>query len=204
MQRSCSITPEGCSLSVEDYENPRPISLVRSEEMPFESPLVRGVAPTADGEAMLVLDVERVFTFARQARAEISLRKESEGSRKPLALVVEDAPVARELLSGILRSIGLRVEEATDGREALARVRTNQPDVILTDIEMPYMNGMEMIAELRRWPTLAQVPVVVLTTVAREEDANKLRGMGVKAVLSKQRFVEAELRQIIANCVGTA
>ncbi|WP_437999449.1 response regulator [Sorangium sp. So ce185] len=206
------------AVSVDGYENPRLVALVRSEELPWSSPLVRGVAPTADGEAMLLLDVERVFAWARQAPREAPARAAAAApkreplalvvpKREPLALVVEDAPVARELLSGILRAIGLRVEEASDGREGLARARAAPPDVVLTDLEMPYMNGLEMVAELRRTPALARVPVVVLTTqtaATHAENVAALRELGVRAVLSKQRFVEEELRRIVAESLGGA
>ncbi|WP_437648399.1 hybrid sensor histidine kinase/response regulator [Sorangium sp. So ce362] len=195
------------AVSVDGYENPRLCALVRSEELPWSSPLVRGVAPTADGEAMLLLDVERVFACARQAPREAPFAAAPEPKREPLALVVEDAPVARELLCGILRALGLRVEEASDGREGLARARATPPDVVLTDIEMPYMNGLEMVAELRRTPALARVPVVVLTTqttATHAQNVAALRGLGVRAVLSKQRFVEEELRRIIAESLGGA
>ncbi|WP_437968783.1 response regulator [Sorangium sp. So ce260] len=195
------------AVSVDGYENPRLVALVRSEELPWSSPLVRGVAPTADGEAMLLLDVERVFAWARQAPREAPFVAPAEPKREPLALVVEDAPVARELLCGILRALGLRVEEASDGREGLARARAAPPDVVLTDIEMPYMNGLEMVTELRRTPALARVPVVVLTTqttATHAQNVAALRGLGVRAVLSKQRFVEEELRRIIAESLGGA
>ncbi|XXT21204.1 response regulator [Sorangium sp. So ce429] len=192
------------AVSVGGYENPRPVSLVRSEELPFTSPLVRGVAPTADGEALLLLDVERLFACARQAPREAPSAAAAGPKREPLALVVEDAPVARELLCGILRALGLRVEEASDGREGLALARATPPDVVLTDLEMPYMGGLELVAELRRSPALARVPVVVLTTAADEPNVAALRGLGVRAVLSKQRFVEEELRQIIATSLGGA
>lgn len=192
------------AVSVGGYENPRLVALVRSEEMPVTSPLVRAVAPTADGEAMLLLDVERLFACARQAPREAPFAAAAEQKREPLALVVEDAPVARELLCGILRSLGLRVEEASDGREGLARARAAPPDVVLTDLEMPYMSGLELVAELRRSPGLARVPVVVLTTAAQEQSEAALRGLGVRAVLSKQRFVEEELRRIIAASLGGA
>jgi two-component system chemotaxis sensor kinase CheA len=192
------------AVSVDGYENPRLVALVRSEEMPLTSPLVRGVAPTADGEAMLLLDVERLFAYARQAPGNAPFTAAADQKREPLALVVEDAPVARELLCGILRSMGLRVEEASDGREGLARARAAPPDVVLTDLEMPYLSGLEMVAELRRSPGLARVPVVVLTTAAQEQSEAALRGLGVRAVLSKQRFVEEELRRIIAASLGGA
>ncbi|KYG04103.1 hypothetical protein BE18_30850 [Sorangium cellulosum] len=79
--------------------------------------------------------------------------------------------------------------------------------MVLTDLEMPYMNGLEMVAELRRTPALARVPVVVLTTqtaATHAENVAALRALGVRAVLSKQRFVEEELRRIVAESLGGA
>ena len=75
--------------------------------------------------------------------------------------------------------------------------REARPDLVLTDIEMPYMNGIELIAELRRAGDLEDLPVIVLTTAATAENIERLSALGVVAVLSKQGFVEAELRELI-------
>lgn len=188
------------AVSVESYDNPRPISVHRTEELAFRSGLVRGVAPTPDGGVLLLLDVESLHaatrTAARQAAPEISTR------RKPKAMVVEDAPVARELLCGVLRSAELDVIEATDGRAGLMLAHRELPDLVLTDLEMPYMNGIEMVAAFRRSATLAKVPVIVLTTAATEHNLASLAPLGVVAVLSKQRFAETELRELVARCVN--
>ena len=126
---------------------------------------------------MLLLDVERLFIHARHGAEDVSLVAAAERRRQPVALVVEDAPVARELLCGMLRSLGLQVEEAADGKAGLERAQSVPPDVVLTDIEMPYMNGMEMISELRRSPTLSSVPVVVLTTAANAQNVAALEAI---------------------------
>ena len=188
------------AVSVEGYDNPRAITLQRSEELPFRSPLVRGVAPMPEGGVLLLLDVEALHGSAR-GRSGLGRGRNAAARRQPRALVVEDAPVARELLSGILRSIGLRVEEATDGRQGLALARSQTPDLVLTDIEMPYMDGIEMVSEFRRSSTLARVPVIVLTTAATPENWAKLEKLNISALLSKQKFVEADLRNLIAKCL---
>ena len=191
------------AVSVEGYDNPRPITVQRSEELAFRSPFVRGVAATPDGNVLLLLDVEALHASTRSAssRARPSIGPEV---HQPRALVVEDAPVARELLCGILRSIGLRVEEATDGRQGLLMAQSLRPDVVLTDLEMPHMDGFEMISEFRRSAALARVPVIVLTTAGTERSKARLLELGVTAVLSKQRFVESELRELIDRCVKAA
>jgi two-component system chemotaxis sensor kinase CheA len=182
------------AVSIEGYDNPRAITVQRAEEMPVRSPLIRGVSPTPDGGVLLLLDVEALHATVRGVARGARVRQQT-------ALVVEDAPVARELLCGILRSLGLFVREATDGRQGLSMARSEPPDIILTDIEMPYMDGIEMVGQMRTEPELARTPVIVLTTVATDLNRSKLEQLGVVAVLAKQRFDELELKKLIEQCV---
>ena len=119
----------------------------------------------------------------------------------PRIVVVEDAPVARELLCGILRSFGLEVTEASLGGEGLARIREGDPDLVLTDVEMPFMSGIEMVRELRGEARFRDLPVIVLTTDMREPTQNAARALQVKAFLSKRNFVENELRELVDRCL---
>ena len=189
------------AVTVERYDNPRPISVERSEELPFRSPLVRGVSPTPDGGVMLLLDVEALYAAARGLRAVQGQQQAPRAAGPPRALVVEDAPVARELLCGILRSLGLRVEEATDGRQGLLIARTDPPDLVLTDIEMPYMDGIEMVTHFRKSPQLSRMPVIILTTAATEQTRQRIASLDVVGLMSKQKFVESELRELIGRCL---
>ena len=188
------------AVSVESYDNPRSLNLQTADEMPFRSPLVRGVAPTPDGGVLLLLSEDAMFSFARSPEQTVtSVQVER---RQPRALVVEDAPVARELLCGVLRSIGLVVDEATDGRQGLMKAQADPPDIVLTDIEMPHMNGIQMIAEFRRSPQLSRIPIIVLSTAAHGENRTRLAQLGVKGILSKQKFVERELCELIGQCIN--
>ncbi len=187
------------AVSADGYDNPRAITIHRSEELPYPSPMLRGMATAPDGGMLLLLDVEKLHAFSQRTQSFQMSALAPSRSRQKRALVVEDAPVARELLCGILRSLGLVVEEATDGRQGLALARNDPPDVVLTDLEMPYMDGWEMIALFRQSPSLARVPVIVLSTVADKRRAD-LEALGVAAILSKRRFVEEELREWIERC----
>lgn len=182
------------AVSIEGYDNPRALTVQRADEMPIRTPLIRGVSPTPDGGVLLLLDVEALHASVRGVVRGARVRQQT-------ALVVEDAPVARELLCGILRSLGLVVREATDGRQGLSMARSEPPDIILTDIEMPYMDGIEMLAQMRTEPELSHTPVIVLTTVASDLNRAKLEQLGVVAVLAKQRFDELELKRLIEQCV---
>ncbi len=138
-------------MSIEGYDNPRALTVQRAEEMPVRSPLIRGVSPTPDGGVLLLLDVEALHATVRGVARGARVRQQT-------ALVVEDAPVARELLCGILRSLGLSVREATDGRQGLSMARSEPPDIVLTDIEMPYMDGIEMVRQMRTEPGSVALP----------------------------------------------
>ncbi len=188
---------------VDGYDNPRALSFERIEELPVHSDLVVGVAPAPDGGVYFLLDADATYDMLRGVRAPaIGARTRRAGIGGRHVLVVEDAPVARELLLGLLRSFGLRVSDAADGRQGLATARRDPPDLILTDIEMPFLGGLEMIAELNADPALAPIPVVVLTTRQDDEVRAQARALGVHAFLSKQRFVENELRQVIDRCLA--
>src|SRR3954452_14361315 len=87
------------------------------------------------------------------------------------ALVVEDAPEFRELVSGVLRREGFVVEEVEEGPAALAAARSRAPDVVLRDIGLPGMDGVEVCRQLR---TFSDAYVVMLT--GRQEEVDKLIG----------------------------
>jgi CheY-like chemotaxis protein len=188
------------ALTVEEAQNPRPVTFTHLSDLPFRSPLVRGVSVLADGGTMQLLDVDELRRVADVTRSSPGARAEI--SREPHALVVEDAPVARELLSGLLRSFGLRVTEAVDGRDGLARALSDQPDLVLTDLEMPYLDGLQLISRLRSETATANVPVIVLTTRSDAETEARALALGVSAFLSKKNFVEDRLREVVDECLA--
>ena len=191
------------ALRVDRYDNPRPMAFERADELAVRSDVVRGVAPAPDGGVYFLLDADAVHAVLRGRAAPRTTSAASPQRRSvPHVLVVEDAPVARELLLGILRSFGLKVSDAADGRAGLMTARADKPDLILTDIEMPFLGGLEMIAELRADRALRDIPVIILSTRAEEDVRARARALGVRGFLSKQRFVEAELRKVIDECLS--
>lgn len=189
------------ALRVDSYDNPRALSFERIEDLVVPSDVVRGAGAAPDGSVYFLLDVESLYGKLRGRTGPSSSRATETARAAAHVLVVEDAPVARELLLGILRSLGLRVSDAADGREGLARARADVPDLVLTDVEMPFLNGLEMIAEMRNDPTLREVPVLVLTTRTDAPIRDRARALGVRGFLSKQKFVESELREMIDACL---
>lgn len=126
------------------------------------------------------------------------------GSRR--VLVVDDDEFVRRGIAQAVERNGWKASEAEDGRQGLARLAGNVPDVIVLDLMMPEMDGFEFLEELRRHPEWRGIPVVVVTSKdLTEEDHRRLNG-GVERILQKDAPTRDEmLREVsatLARCVG--
>ena len=102
------------------------------------------------------------------------------------ALVVEDSMLLRRSLVAALRRIdGLVCVEAADGADALKRLMTEGFDIILTDINMPVMDGLKLISAVRAMPQHADVPIVVITTEGAQQDRDRAMGLGASWYMVK-------------------
>jgi len=112
-------------------------------------------------------------------------------------VIVEDVALDRKLLAAMLASGGHRVIEASDGEEALALVERERPDVIVSDILMPTVDGPELVRRLRQRPALAAIPVVFHTAAYHEHETRAVaKRAGVVAVITKPATREAILRAV--------
>jgi CheY-like chemotaxis protein len=100
-------------------------------------------------------------------------------------LLVEDAPFLRYAFGRLLRMHGFEVMEANDGREALECLNAFRPELVLTDLMMPVMDGVELIERLRADPATADLPVVAITADATESTERKARQAGAIEILTK-------------------
>lgn len=103
----------------------------------------------------------------------------------PLVLVVEDNDINRELIREILEDEGYRIKEAENGKEGVEKAGLEIPDLILMDIEMPVMNGLEATRLLKERPETSRVPVIVLTGLNETEDRIKAFDCGAMDYLTK-------------------
>jgi two-component system chemotaxis response regulator CheY len=103
-----------------------------------------------------------------------------------IVLVVEDSSAMRQLVAHALRKIdGVVIVEATDGANALEKLAEIQPDVIVTDLNMPVMDGMTLIQQIRARDNLANTPIIVLTTEGALTDQQKASSLDVAAYVTK-------------------
>ena len=123
--------------------------------------------------------------------------KAEAGQKAMTVLVVDDSPTSRMSVTRLLRDEGYRMMIAGDGEEALAMVRAERPDVVITDILMPLMDGYEFARRLRADPLVAQTPIIFHTAGYELEEAQSLAdSCGISYVLTKPAQRE-ELRQAI-------
>lgn len=111
-------------------------------------------------------------------------------------LVVEDTPSEMELMTLYLRESGYKVLTATNGKEALEKVSQEKPDVVITDVVMPDMNGFELCRSLKKNPDTKNVPVIACTS--KNQELDRLWGMkqGVDIYLTKPYTKEEIIRAV--------
>lgn len=103
----------------------------------------------------------------------------------PRILVVDDEAHITHVVSLKLRNAGYQVTTAADGEEALEQALTESPDLIITDLQMPYMTGLELCVKLREHPTVRDVPVIMLTARGHALDEDELAKTNIREVMSK-------------------
>jgi CheY-like chemotaxis protein len=119
----------------------------------------------------------------------------------PKVLIVDDTFANRFLLAEILNKNQYKIEEACNGREALDKINAFNPDIVLLDIEMPVMNGYEVIEKLRNMPEPYNKRIVIAVTAHLKENLNiKNCSASFNAVISKP-FSPEKINSVIEECL---
>ena len=104
----------------------------------------------------------------------------------PSFLIVEDSPTMRQLIRFALNRIpGASVVEASDGVDGLKKLASNEVDLILTDINMPIMDGLKLVSLVRSNEAYSDVPIVIITTEGAKEDKERAMALGANAYITK-------------------
>ncbi len=123
-------------------------------------------------------------------------------------LVVEDSPMMRQLLVfALMRIKGLVVVEASDGVDALRKLSGGRFDIIVTDVNMPIMDGLKLVRRIRTDPAHKDVPIVIITTEAADADRKRAIELGANAYVVKPiqaPAVIATVRELLKLPPGTA
>jgi two-component system chemotaxis sensor kinase CheA len=169
--------------------------------------LVVGASAEADGTVLLVLDAEAIVDAGARTRPVPTAPMHDEGTTAPAPrrgriLVVDDALTVRELQRTILTRAGYEVIVAVDGRDAFTKLEHERVDLVLTDLEMPELDGLSLCKMIREHPTLANLPIVILTSRGTDEDRRLGLEVGANAYIVKSAFDETALRDVVSSLLG--
>ena len=187
--------------------------VVRGLEAPLQSLThLSGAAVSASGEIVLMLDPTGVRALAGHAQgvgsARTFVRPQSfTPTTSGHLLLVDDSISVRKVVAKMLVRAGYRVSTAADGLEALELLRDTHFDALLSDLEMPRLNGFELIEEVRRKPDLAALPLLVMTTRAGEKHMRLAFDLGATDYLTKpvdeSKLLGFLSRALASRSVGT-
>ena len=160
-----------------------------------------------DGSPVLLLDVADLLTGIERLLGEGRLRQVQSGAvldsrRVKRILVVDDSLTVREMERKLLEGQGYQVEVAVDGMDGWNAVRAGEFDMLLSDIDMPRMNGLEFVKSIKQDARLKSTPVVIVSYKGREED--RMRGLeaGADYYLTKASFHDDTLLDAVVDLIG--
>ena len=173
-------------------------------------PHISAAAILDDGSPALIVDVEDTLAALRKQLSEgtfigMGSSEISAGPRRVAKriLVAEDSITVREVERQLLTRLGYDVAVAVDGMDAWNQIRAGRFDMLVTDIDMPRMNGIELVRMVRSDPRFAHVPIAVVSYKDREEDRRAGMDAGANAYLTKGSFQDQSFITTVTGLVGT-
>jgi two-component system sensor histidine kinase and response regulator WspE len=159
-----------------------------------------------DGSPVLLIDVDDLLRNAERTEREARVAGITSPRRatQRRALVVDDSISVRELERQLLRGAGFEVEVAVDGADGWNKVRDSRFDIVITDVDMPRMDGIALTRSIKQDPRLRHLPVVIVSYRDRPED--RARGLEARAdsYITKSDFQDERFLAVIADLIGPA
>jgi two-component system, chemotaxis family, sensor kinase CheA len=158
-----------------------------------------GGIPLEDGRVALVLNPPAIFARFRDTGRGSALLKPSEQAEKSTRriLVVDDSLTTRSLEKSILEAHGFQVSVAVDGVEALEKLSAQTFDLVITDVAMPRMDGMQLLEQMKKRNSTARIPVIIVTSLESKEDQQRGMSLGADAYIVKRKFDRQELLRTV-------
>jgi len=163
---------------------------------------VSGASIEPNGTILLVLDVSTLLARAASFSIAPEVDKPSAPAPQLSVMVVDDALMVRELQRSILERGGYSVRTATDGAEAMGMLAELPADLVVTDVEMPNLDGLQLIRNIRKHPRLANIPVLIVSSHGTDEDHQRGLDAGADAYIVKTSFDEVGLLSAVSRLLG--
>jgi chemotaxis protein histidine kinase CheA len=169
-------------------------------------PMVSGMVTTGKNELVNILHVPVLLEMARSARGEAHGDREEgapdERNKTFRVLVVDDSLNTREIEKDMLEAHGYQVTLAEDGVDGLRKAQSGDFDAVLTDVEMPNMDGFTLTERLRQEDKYRNTPIIIITSREKEEDKRRGIQVGADAYIVKGDFEQSHLVDTLRNLLG--
>ncbi|MBI1982758.1 MAG: response regulator, partial [Acidobacteria bacterium] len=164
---------------------------------------IAGAAVLGTGRVVPVLNVPDLAKSAVEASAApaVSAAAGEPPERRKSILVAEDSITARSLLKNILESAGYVVQTAVDGVDALTALKAGEFELVVSDVDMPRMNGFDLTARIRADKKLGDLPVVLVTALESREDRERGIDVGANAYIVKSSFDQSNLLDTVGRLI---
>jgi len=160
-----------------------------------------------DGTPLLIVDVDDLIRsidvlVSGERLRQLNKQQQQASSSKKRILVVDDSITVREVERNLLESRGYEVDVAVDGMDGWNTVRNTDYDLVISDIDMPRMNGFEFVGMIKNDPNLKSIPVMIVSYKDREEDREKGLRVGADYYLTKGSFHDESLIDAVQDLIG--
>ncbi|MFN8607879.1 MAG: response regulator [Vulcanimicrobiota bacterium] len=181
-------------IQVEDWLEHLSITLQAMQGGGWPEGLLEGVYVSAGGEVSLVLRPEYLI---EESGASLPPAPSAAPARASLILLVDDSQTTRQMTAALLQSGGYETIEAADGTEALSVLSARPVDLVVSDVQMPLLDGLGLLQRIREREEWSEIPVILLTSLAAPEEQKRGLELGADAYLLKQTFDHRRLMDTI-------
>jgi two-component system sensor histidine kinase and response regulator WspE len=162
-----------------------------------------------DGTPVLIFDVEDLFRsieriITGQGIQRVSTSSQAAPRKIKKILVIDDSLTVREVECRLLRQHGYQVDIAVNGIDGWNAIRTGDYDLVVTDVDMPRMSGIELVRAIKGDPRLKSVPVMIVSYKERDQDREQGLGAGADLYLTKSEYQDEQLVEAVLQLIGEA
>jgi two-component system sensor histidine kinase and response regulator WspE len=193
----------GFAFAVDKFVDQVELSVRRLDPRLGKIPGVSAASLDENGFPLLILDMDDLIQTAAGGPSSTAMSAPDD-SLAPHILVVDDSHTVREMERRLLVRSGYAVSTAQNGQEAWNLLRLKEYDLLISDVDMPQMNGIELVTRVRANPRLARLPVIILSYKDREEDRRRGLEAGADFYLTKGSFDNGTFLRAVVDLVGDA
>jgi two-component system chemotaxis sensor kinase CheA len=165
---------------------------------------ITGATILGDGQVCMVLNPQDLLKSFHKGRSCFASQAGKPAKTPNKLLLVEDSLIIRTQMKRLLESAGYEVTIAVDGLEGFNTLRSGKFDAVVSDVEMPNLNGFDLTVQIRQYPEYRELPIILVTTLAKEEDKRRGVEAGANAHLTKGDFDQKVLLRTLKQLISTA